>query len=100
MRYGVIGTGAIGGYYGAKLAQAGKEVHFLFHSDYDHVARHGLQVESCDGSFHLDHVNAYKMPLFQPGKLNSEGKTWLFEEKTASLPLDFFIFSNLCHRLA
>ena len=29
MRYGIIGTGAIGGYYGAKLAHAGQEVHFL-----------------------------------------------------------------------
>ena len=28
MKYGVIGTGAIGGYYGAKLARAGQEVHF------------------------------------------------------------------------
>ena len=27
MRYGIIGTGAIGGYYGAKLAHAGQEVH-------------------------------------------------------------------------
>ena len=25
MKYGVIGTGAIGGYYGAKLAHAGQE---------------------------------------------------------------------------
>ncbi len=29
MRYGIIGTGAIGGYYGAKLAHAGQEVHFV-----------------------------------------------------------------------
>lgn len=29
MRYGVIGTGAIGGYYGAKLARSGQDVHFL-----------------------------------------------------------------------
>ena len=28
MRYGIIGTGAIGGYYGAKLAHGGQEVHF------------------------------------------------------------------------
>ena len=59
MRYGVIGTGAIGGYYGAKLAHAGQELHFLFHSDYEYVKQHGLQVDSCDGSFHLDDVNAY-----------------------------------------
>ena len=31
MRYAIIGTGAIGGYYGAKLDGAGHEVHFLFH---------------------------------------------------------------------
>ncbi len=59
MRYGVIGMGAIGGFYGAKLAHAGKEVHFLAHSDYQYVKEHGLQVDSCDGSFHLPHVNAY-----------------------------------------
>lgn len=60
MRYGVIGMGAIGGYYGAKLAQGGQDVHFLFHSDYDYVREHGLRVNSGDGGFHLDHVNAYQ----------------------------------------
>ena len=59
MRYGVIGMGAIGGFYGAKLAHAGKEVHFLAHSDYQYVKERGLQVDSCDGSFHLPQVNAY-----------------------------------------
>ncbi len=59
MTYAVIGTGAIGGYYGGKLAHAGQEVHFLFHSDYDYVKEHGLQVDSCDGSFHLDNVLSY-----------------------------------------
>ena len=60
MRYGIIGTGAIGGYYGAKLAHAGQEVHFLLRSDYEYVKQHGLQVDSCDGSFHLDDVNVYQ----------------------------------------
>ena len=60
MRYGIIGTGAIGGYYGAKLAHAGQEVHFLKRSDYEYVKQHGLQVDSCDGSFHLADVNAYQ----------------------------------------
>ena len=59
LRYGIIGTGAIGGYYGGRLAQAGFDVHFLFHSDYDYVVQNGLQVDSCDGSFSLPHVNAY-----------------------------------------
>lgn len=59
MRYGVVGTGAIGGYYGAKLAQSGQEVHFLFHNDYKYVKQHGLQVNSPDGDFHLARVLAY-----------------------------------------
>lgn len=65
-RYGIIGTGAIGGYYGAKLANTGKEVHFLLHSDYDHVREHGLRVESCDGDFSLPHVNAYRSASDMP----------------------------------
>ncbi len=66
MRYGIIGTGAIGGYYGAKLAHAGQEVHFLLHSDYEYVKQHGLQVDSCDGSFHLDEVNVYRQTKDMP----------------------------------
>lgn len=42
MRYAIIGTGAIGTYYGGLLAKAGKEVHFLLRSDYEHVKANGL----------------------------------------------------------
>lgn len=66
LRYGIIGTGAIGGYYGGRLAQAGFDVHFLFHSDYDYVVQNGLQVDSCDGSFSLPHVNAYHQAADMP----------------------------------
>ena len=41
------------------MAHAGQELHFLLHSDYEYVKQHGLQVDSCDGSFHLTDVNAY-----------------------------------------
>ncbi|MBQ8988384.1 MAG: putative 2-dehydropantoate 2-reductase [Prevotella sp.] len=66
MTYGIIGTGAIGGYYGGKLARSGQEVHFLFHRDYEYVRQHGLQVDSCDGSFHLEQVNAYASTAEMP----------------------------------
>ena len=66
MKYGVIGVGAIGGYYGSKLAHGGKEVHFLSHSDYHFVREHGMQVDSCDGSFHLDHINVYQYSVDMP----------------------------------
>lgn len=59
MKYGVIGTGAIGGYYGARLAQSGQELHFLLRSDYEYVRQHGLQIDSCDGSFHLGAPHVY-----------------------------------------
>src|SRR5665647_578854 len=59
LRYGVIGTGALGGYYGGLLARAGQEVHFLFRSDYKHVLKYGLQIDSVNGDFHLNEVNAY-----------------------------------------
>jgi 2-dehydropantoate 2-reductase len=57
--YAIIGTGALGGFYGARLAKAGLEVHFLLHSDYEHVRRHGLVLESVDGDFALPEVRAY-----------------------------------------
>lgn len=59
LKYGIIGTGAIGGYYGAKLSKSGHEVHFLFHKDYEFVKANGLQIDSVDGSFHLSNVAAY-----------------------------------------
>lgn len=66
MRYAVIGTGGIGGYYGGKLARSDRDVHFLLHTDYDYVRCNGLQVDSCDGSFHLDNVNAYTSTADMP----------------------------------
>ena len=66
MKYAIIGTGAVGGYYGGRLAHAGNEVHFLLHSDYDYVREHGLQVDSCDGSFHLDAPNIYHTTADMP----------------------------------
>ena len=66
MTYAVIGTGAIGGYYGAKLARSGQEVHFLLRSDYDYVRENGLTVHSCDGDFSLPQVNAYHSTADMP----------------------------------
>ena len=51
MKIGVIGCGAVGGYYGARLAQAGDEVHFLLRSDYEAVRRQGVRVRSPQGDF-------------------------------------------------
>lgn len=58
--YAIIGVGALGGFYGARLQRAGCEVHFLLRSDYEHVREHGLICESKDGDFTLPRVNAYR----------------------------------------
>ena len=49
----VIGAGAVGAYYGGRLAQHGHDLHFLLRSDYKHVAKNGWQIKSCHGDFNL-----------------------------------------------
>lgn len=64
----VIGAGALGGYYGARLARHGYPVHFLLRSDYDVVRRNGLSVQSCAGDFQIppDRLHAYNDPGRMP----------------------------------
>jgi len=56
-RVAIVGTGAIGGYYGARLAQSGVDVHFLLRRDFAHVREHGFHVESVAGDFDLPEVS-------------------------------------------
>ncbi|MFM1769057.1 MAG: 2-dehydropantoate 2-reductase [Verrucomicrobiota bacterium] len=51
LKIAVVGCGALGGFYGAKLSRAGHDVHFLLRSDYEAVLRDGLQVRSRAGDF-------------------------------------------------
>lgn len=52
MRIGILGAGAVGGYYGGRLAQSGGDVRFLYRSEYEVVSREGLRIESVDGNWH------------------------------------------------
>lgn len=56
----VVGSGAIGLYYGGRLAAAGEDVRFLLRSDFEAISRHGLRVESVHGDFELPHLKAYR----------------------------------------
>lgn len=58
-RIGVIGSGAIGGFYGSMLARAGFEVHFLLRSEYEAVRDHGLRIESAVHGLLHQQVRAY-----------------------------------------
>jgi 2-dehydropantoate 2-reductase len=51
MKIAIVGCGALGSYYGGKLHQANQTVHFLLRSDYDHVRRVGIEVNSPEGNF-------------------------------------------------
>lgn len=62
MKIAVIGSGSVGCFYGARLARCGHKVCFLMRRDLEAVRKRGLRVESADGSFHLDAVNAYGDP--------------------------------------
>ena len=62
----IIGTGAVGGYYGGLLQNAGFNLHFLLHNDYEYVCKNGLMIESPNGSFQLPEVTAYNDPTKMP----------------------------------
>jgi 2-dehydropantoate 2-reductase len=53
VKIAVVGCGAVGSFYGAKLARAGHEVHFLLRSDYDAVRRQGVLIRSPEGDFQV-----------------------------------------------
>ncbi len=54
MKIAIVGCGAVGSYYGAKLVRAGREVHFLLRSDYETVRRGGVFIKSPEGDFHVN----------------------------------------------
>ncbi len=51
MKILVVGTGAVGAFYGGKLAQAGAEVSTVCRSDYEAVVSRGIRIESPLGDY-------------------------------------------------
>ena len=52
-RYAVVGSGAVGCFYGMRLAHAGAPVQFLIRSGADEARRLGLDLVSPEGDIHL-----------------------------------------------
>jgi len=52
-RIAVVGSGAIGSYYGAKRAYSGSDVHFLMRGDLNEVRAAGLYVRGKSENFRL-----------------------------------------------
>ncbi|QXH34106.1 putative 2-dehydropantoate 2-reductase [Pseudomonas muyukensis] len=59
IRIGIIGSGAIGGFYGLMLARAGFDVHFLLRSEYGVVREQGLSLDSALHGLVRQRVQAY-----------------------------------------
>ncbi len=53
MKIAILGAGALGCYYGARLAEAGHDVTFILRSAYEPVRANGLHVQSVYGDIHL-----------------------------------------------
>jgi 2-dehydropantoate 2-reductase len=63
MRFAVIGAGAVGGYFGGRLAQSGEEVWFLARGrTLQSMRQHGLKVDSTKGNFSLPSVRVSEQP--------------------------------------
>jgi len=63
VKIAVFGTGGVGGYFGARLADAGSDVPFIARGSHLEALRtHGLKLESPLGDLHLERVNATADP--------------------------------------
>ena len=56
----IIGAGAVGSFYGAKLASVGVKVTIWCRSDYDFVKKNGIKIESYLGDFHFSPYKVIK----------------------------------------
>ena len=63
MKIAIIGAGGVGGFFGARLQQAGADVHFVARGAHFAAMRaEGLRVESPLGDIHLPRVNVTDNP--------------------------------------
>lgn len=63
MRITIMGTGGVGGYFGARLANAGQDVTFVARGAHlAAIRKHGLRIESPRGNLHLREVQVTDRP--------------------------------------
>jgi 2-dehydropantoate 2-reductase len=58
----IVGSGAVGAYYGGMLARMGAEVHFLMRADLETVRANGLIIQTRGETVHLPKVHAHATP--------------------------------------
>lgn len=60
MKIAILGAGALGCYYGARLQESGQDVFFIVRSEYGYLKEHGLEVKSLRGDISLPRVKVYR----------------------------------------
>lgn len=60
MKIAILGAGALGCYYGARLQESGQDVSFIVRSEYGYLKEHGLEVKSLHGDISLPQVEVYR----------------------------------------
>lgn len=60
LRIAVVGTGAIGSFYGGKLAVRGRDVHFLVRSGFDQIKHSGIRIRGKKENFHISGMQVYQ----------------------------------------
>jgi len=63
MKFAVMAAGAVGGYFGARMAAAGHDVHFIARGAHlEAIRKNGLKIESVHGDLHLPKANVTDDP--------------------------------------
>jgi len=79
MKIVIYGTGGVGGYFGARLAQSGNEVHFIARGKHlETIQKNGLQLKSIKGDYTVLPVNATDnvRSISNPDLVIIATKTW------------------------
>src|SRR3954467_10310594 len=58
-RIAIVGSGALGSYYGARLGYFGRDVHFLMRGDLREIRRLGISIRGKSEKLRLAKVNCY-----------------------------------------
>jgi 2-dehydropantoate 2-reductase len=89
MRFAIVGAGGLGGYYGARLAEAGNEVAFIARgAQLEAMRANGLKVFSPLGDVHLKDVTATNDPreIGPVDVIVVAVKTWQVADAARAMP--------------
>ena len=60
MKIAILGAGALGCYYGARLQESGQDISFIVRSECGYLKEDGLQVKSLHGDISLPRLKVYR----------------------------------------